>query len=153
MKSDMPELAHVRNSFSIAVHTNAKDAAPLFGPEGERAWSGPEWNPQFLYPFPGKDIPGAVFKISHGSHDSVWVNTRFDVAAGRIQYAVFIPDAMVTTVSLEVTATSPSETRVTVTYERTALTPEANQRVETLGKRDAIMGPEWERSINKLLSK
>jgi hypothetical protein len=153
MRGGSPELAHVRNSFSLTVHTNARDAAALFGPEGERAWSGPEWNPQFLYPQPAKDIQGAVFTVKHGSHDAVWVNTLFDVAAGRLQYAVFIPDAMVTTITIELTATAASETKAVVIYERTALTPEANEHVEMLGKRDASMGPEWERSLNKYLSR
>ena len=153
MNTETPVLAHVRNSFSLTVHTNAKDAAALFGPEGERPWSGPEWNPQFLYPIPAKDVEGAVFTVTHGSHASTWVNTRFDVTAGHLQYVVFIPDAMVTTINVDLTAVGLSETKVVVIYERTALSPQANEHIESLGKRDAAMGPEWEDAIRKYLGK
>ena len=39
----------------------------LFGPEGERAWAGKHWNPEFLHPQPAADIEGAVFTIPHGA--------------------------------------------------------------------------------------
>ena len=84
--------AHVSNSFHFLVHAPLGSAAPLFGPEGERSWAGDEWNPQFLYPQPGKDIQGAVFTIQRGGRKSVWITTLFDVANGRMQYVSFVPD-------------------------------------------------------------
>ncbi len=41
-------LAHVRNSFTLTVRARYKVAAPLFGPNGERAWAGNDWDPQFI---------------------------------------------------------------------------------------------------------
>ena len=59
-------LAHVSNSFHFLVHAPLGRAAPLFGPEGERSWAGAEWDPQFLYPQPAKDVQGAVFTVQQG---------------------------------------------------------------------------------------
>ena len=79
-------LAHVSSSFHFLVHAPLGRAAPLFGPEGERSWAGAEWDPQFLYPQPAKDVQGAVFTVQQGDRKSVWVATRFDVDGGRMQY-------------------------------------------------------------------
>jgi hypothetical protein len=100
--ADLP--AHVSNSFQFVVRAPLHRAAPLFGPEGERCWAGQHWNPEFLYPQPGEDVQGAVFTVQHGPHTSVWVNTIFDPAGGRMQYASFAPERLVFTVDVQLTA-------------------------------------------------
>src|SRR5277367_6008804 len=87
--ADLP--AHVSNSFQFVVRAPLNRAAALFGPEGERCWAGQHWNPEFLYPQPGKDVQGAVFTVQNGPHRSVWVNTLFDPEGGRMQYVSFVP--------------------------------------------------------------
>jgi hypothetical protein len=129
--SSMTQPSHVSNSFHLLVRAPLVRAAALFGPDGERCWAGPHWNPEFLHPQPGKDMQGAVFMVSHGPHKSVWVNTLFDPAAGRMQYVSFIPETMVSTVDVRLTAVDPSNTSVEVTYARTALDTAANDQVET----------------------
>ena len=59
-------VVHVRNEFAFTAHAPYEVVAPLFGAEGERAWSGGHWDPHFLYPKPAEDIQGAVFTIRHG---------------------------------------------------------------------------------------
>jgi hypothetical protein len=142
---------HVSNSFALTVHAPLSRAAILFGPDGERCWAGERWNPEFLYPQPGKDVQGAVFTVQHGPHKSVWVNTVFDTVGGRMQYVSFIPDAVVSTIDVRLTSVDPSSTRVDVTYARTALDAAANDDVEAMGKRDRESGPEWEQAIAKCL--
>ncbi len=61
--------AHVTNSFHFVIRAPLSRAAPLFGPEGERCWAGQHWNPQFLYPQPGKDVEGAVFTVQSRRRD------------------------------------------------------------------------------------
>ena len=51
--ADVP--AHVTNRFRFVIRAPLNRAAPLFGPEGERCWAGQGWNPEFLYPTPGRD--------------------------------------------------------------------------------------------------
>jgi len=92
-----------------------------------------------------------VFTVQHGPHKSVWVNTLFDPAAGRMQYVSFIPETLVTTVDVHLTAADPSNTNVEVMYARTALDAAANDEVEALGKKDSESGPEWQQAIEKCL--
>jgi hypothetical protein len=145
-------VAHVSNSFSFTVPASLHDAAPVFGPEGERSWAGTEWNPQFLFPVPGKDVEGAVFTVPHGDHRSVWVNTRFDREAGRMQYVVVLPDLLVSTIDVVLHVIDATHARVDVTYIRTALQPDANEHVVAMGRHDREQGPDWERSIKTYLA-
>src|ERR1700689_1161275 len=128
--------AHVRNSFQFVIRAPLHRAAALFGPDGERWWAGQHWNPEFLYPQPGKDVQGAVFTVQHGPHNSVWVTTLFDPPEGRMQYVSFIPNRLVSKVDVRLTPVDPSSTRVEVSYERTALDMAANEDGEAMGKRD-----------------
>jgi hypothetical protein len=145
-------LAHVSNSFQFVVQAPLNRAAPLFGPEGERCWAGQHWNPEFLYPQPGKDVQGAVFTVQHGPHKSVWVNTLFDPERGRMQYVSFVPGALVSTVDVRLRVLDPLSTSVEVTYARTALDAAANDDVQGMGKLDRESGPEWRHAIEKCLT-
>jgi hypothetical protein len=144
--------AHVSNRFRFEVHAPMARVAPMFGPAAEREWAGEHWKPEFLYPRPDADVQGAVWTVSHGDVKAVWVNTIFDLAAGRMQYVCFFPDAMVFTVDVRVTALYAATTAVEVTYVRTALTAEANEHVRELGKKDAASGPEWKEAIEGYLT-
>jgi len=144
--------AHVRNTFHFVIQAPLSRAAAFFGPEGERCWAGAHWNPEFLYPQPAKDIEGAVFRVQHGPHKSVWVNTVFDPAGGRMQYVSFLPDALVFTVDVHLSTLTSSTTKAEVTYVRTALDAAANEDVVALGKRDGESGPEWQQAIEGCLA-
>jgi hypothetical protein len=146
-------VAHVRNEFEFTVHAPYQVVAPLFGPEGERGWAGGHWNPQFLYPQPAQDTQGAVFTIRHGHHHAVWINTAFDTAARHYQYAYFIPDVMVVLIDVRFAEADAENTNVQVAYERTALNPEANERVKEMGDSDRNGGKEWGTAINEYLAK
>ena len=143
--------AHVTNSFAFNVNAPLREAAPLFGPEGERAWAGDEWNPQFVFPVPARDVEGAIFTLRHGEHTAVWVNTVFDLSAGRMQYVYVLGDLLVTTIDVRLHVVDPRHTRADVIYVRTALRPEANEHAAALGKQDAEQGKVWEKQINAYL--
>lgn len=143
--------AHVSNSFEFDVHAPLTEAAPLFGPEGERCWAGKHWNPVFVFPQPAKDVEGAVFTIAHGPRTAVWVNTIFDVAGGRMQYVAVIPEVQAFTVDVRLSAVAAAQTHVKVTYSRTALDAGANEMVRAMGDQDGQSGPEWQRSIESYL--
>lgn len=144
-------MAHVSSSFSFTVNASLAQAAPLFGPEGERAWAGEDWDPHFLFPAPARDVQGAVFTVQHGEHTAVWVNTVFDLAAGRMQYVYVMGNLLATTIDVQLYSLDAQHTKVDVTYTRTALKPEANDHVGEMSRHDAKQGPEWERSINAYL--
>jgi hypothetical protein len=146
-------LAHVRTGFELTVPAPYSVAFPLFGPDGERSWAGPDWSPQFVYPSPAADIQGAVFAVKHGAHQAVWVNTLFDLQGHHIQYAYFISDVMVTTIDLTFLALDSASTKVSVIYERTALSIAANERAQQFGAADRARGADWEKAINAYLQK
>jgi hypothetical protein len=144
---------HVNNSFSFTVNAAMRDAAPLFGPEGERVWAGDDWNPQFVFPIPARDVEGAVFTVRHGEHTAVWVNTLFDLKGGHMQYVYVLADLLATTIDVRLHPIDAAHTRVEVTYVRTALRPEADEHVLSLGKHDSEQGKEWADGINAYLQR
>jgi hypothetical protein len=139
-----------RNDFSFVAQAPIDVAGPLFGADKERGWA-PDWNPVFLWPQDAGDQPGMVFTIAHGDKTAVWVNTVFDLAAGRAQYVYVLPDVVATVVSVQL-APIGNTTRVVVTYERTALREAARDVVRHMAERDANAGPEWEHQINAYLT-
>ncbi len=145
-------LVHTRTEFKFSVDAPFEQTAPLFGANEERKWA-PDWNPQFLYPNPARDQEGMVFQVAHGHYSSTWVNTAFDIAAGHIQYAYVLNDAMATLIDIHLTRESAQKTGVTVVYERTALVPEANEHVQHFTKGDEKSGKEWSDAINGYFAK
>jgi len=143
--------AHVVNTFHFEVAASMAQVAPLFAPEAERRWAGEHWNPVFAHPQPGSDVQGAVWTIRHGEVDSVWVNTLFDVAGGRMQYVAVVGNQFTMTVDVRVTVLQERRTSVEVTYARTALDRAANQRVIELGQQDRESGPEWQHGLEAAL--
>jgi hypothetical protein len=144
--------AHVETSFDVMVRAPYTETAALFGPEGERTWAGRHWDPQFLYPLPGRDEAGAVFTVKHGSLDSVWVIARHDVEARHFQYVYFLAGLMATTIDVQFTPVDTKLTRVHVTYARTALSAEGDAHVAAMSEGDKKAGAEWQKAIDAYLS-
>jgi hypothetical protein len=146
-----PQFLHTRTPFRFTVKAPLEQVAPLFGANEERKWA-PGWNPAFVYPNPAHDEQGMVFQVAHGPYTSTWVNTVFDLTGGHIQYAYVLSDAMVTTIDIRLTRASALITDIAVVYERTALTPEANDHVQHFAAADAKAAQEWQEQINAYLS-
>lgn len=145
-------LMHTETAFSLVVHLPYAETASLFGPEGERAWAGKHWDPQFIYPKPAHDVEGAVFTIKHGGISAIWVNTVFDVKAQHFQYAYFIPELMVTTIDVRFKPLNETTTHVNVVYARTAVTPEGNEHVIAMTEGDESAGQDWQQAIDSYLA-
>lgn len=148
--SSASKLLRTQTAFDITVNLSYAEAAPLFGPEGERVWAGKHWDPNFLYPQPARDEQGAVFTIQHGSVTATWVNTLFDLEGRHFIYAYFMPDIMVTTIDVRFTPGNAA-TQVHVVYSRTALTPEGNDHVAALTVIDKAAAHDWQQAINAYL--
>lgn len=143
--------AHTEEKFAFVARATMEHVAPLFGAEKERVWA-PGWDPQFIHPQPAADEEGMVFAVKHHHMKSVWVNTQFDLKAGRIQYAYVIPEALVTLITLKLTAEG-NQTRVEVAYDRTALSQETDAHVLQMAEQDRSSGPEWEKQVNGYLER
>jgi len=140
-------LARTQASFAFAVEAPRSRAFALFGAWGEKAWAGDDWQPCYLHPDPPRDEAYAVFTVAHGPHEAVWVNTAFDLAAGRVQYVYVVPGVQAVVIDLALAEEDARRTRVAVTYRRTALDPAMNERVREMAAHDRENGPEWERLI------
>jgi hypothetical protein len=152
--SKPPEaFTRVRTCFELIVHAPYSVAAPLFGPIGEHAWAGEEWNPKFIYPQPPSDVEGAVFTVSDGPLTKVWVNTVFDLDARHIQYVYFLPELLVTTIDVRFKIINAGTTRVNVVYTRTALTPQGNEQVAKMSDDDRNNDKDWQQAIDSYLTK
>lgn len=144
---------HTQTTFDVLVHAPYSKAAILFSPEGERAWAGKHWDPQYLHnPAPGQDNEGSVFTIAHrGGFKAVWVTTQRDLEARHFEYVYFIPDIMVTTIDVRFQVIDAGTTRATVTYARTAISPEGDQHVKAMTEGDQAAGKEWQAAIDEYL--
>jgi hypothetical protein len=141
--------AHTSRAFEFVAKAPIGAVAPLLGANRERAWA-PGWNPKFVWPAKARDRLGMVFTIAHGSQDAIWVNTRFDLNEGDVQYVYVVPKVMVTVITIKLRGDGAS-TRVAVVYDRTALDVKANGLMQEMADRDAGSGPEWASQVNGYL--
>jgi hypothetical protein len=144
--------ARSRAVFQVMVHLPYARAAPLFGAWAEQQWA-PDWKPQFVYPTPPADEPGAVFKVEHGSHSSIWMTSIFDLESGHIQYVNVLDDVLITRIDIVVRAKGVSETGVSVTYERTALNAAAEEHLKHFAEGDSRAGAEWQKQLDTYVAK
>lgn len=140
---------HTSVSFDFTVGASIDVAFPLFGADKERAWA-PGWNPRYLWPDAAGDRQGMAFTVAHGNKTAFWVNTVFDRDAKQIQYVYVIPEVVVTVITLKLSPHSGT-TDVQVTYDRTALTDDANHVVDEMAEQDKLAGPEWSAQIKGYL--
>jgi hypothetical protein len=145
-------LLHASTSFDVVVRAPYEKTWPLFGREGERAWAGKHWNPEFVHPQPAADVEGAVFNIAFGAHQAVWVTSRFDVETRQFQYVYFIPGLLVTVIDVRFQPDRDNTTHVNVVYTRTALSPEGNEHVAKLHENDQASGKQWQGEIDEYLA-
>lgn len=122
-------------------------AFPLFGAWEEQKWDS-EWKPRFIYPDPPRDQEGAVFTIETPQHSSVWVNTAFDRANGRVQYVNVRSGRLVTRIDIRIESATPVATEVFVVYERTALDESGAAEIRALAISDPQQGPHWQSAID-----
>jgi len=147
-------LQHARSEFEFVAHGPYEAVFPLFGANGERAWAGKSWNPHIVYGGTQRDAAGSVFTTPHGHlTTATWITTAFDSSAGRVQYAIFLRDEMVTLIDIRVSRGAPSETLVNVAYEHTALRADANDYVQSLAESERNAGKHWQAAIDQALNK
>ena len=132
---------------SFTLPLPVSDAVVLFTPEGERRWAGSDWDPQYAIPESAQDdsAPGTVFSTeSDGGHATWVVVERRDDG---MRYARVAPDRIAGTVDVRCAPAPGDETRVTVTYDVTSLSPEGAAFVRELESGyDAFMAS-WREEI------
>jgi hypothetical protein len=107
-------------SAELDVNRSRAPTLALFTAEGERGWA-PGWDPAF--PAPDRtEGAGAVFVTAHAEQMTTWV--MVDQDENGVRYARFTPGATAGTVAVTVLAAKSTSTRVRVSYDLTALSPD-----------------------------
>ena len=138
------------------------DAVPLFTPEGERRWVGPSWDPIYAIPDAVEDdsAPGTVFTTDSAGGSATWI--VLERGDDGMRYARISPGRIAGTITVTCTPVEAGQTRVSVTYDVTSLSPEGaafvgeleatydqfledwRQQIVALGAFDAGPGPDAE---------
>jgi hypothetical protein len=117
---------------TITVPLPPEKAIALFTPAGERAWA-PGWDPHHH--------SDTVFTTAHGGADTTWV--VLDAGPRAVRYARVSRDRA-GTVGVRCHADGTDQTRAEVTYDLTALVPDA---LDHFAAGYAAMLADWERLI------
>jgi hypothetical protein len=141
------KVVQVQTRFRFTVGLAYPLAAPLFGALAEQKWA-ESWKPMFLYPDPPADREGAVFRIQHPGHSSIWTTTVFDLPGGHVQYLVVLNNVILTRIDIRLARNGAQKTDVSVLYERTAIDSRMNDHVRDLAKNDGKQADEWRDAIN-----
>src|SRR5438093_8010024 len=125
-----------------------------FGPVREAEWA-PDWSPRFIHPVQGVQREGVVFTTSPGDgRDRLWLLTTYDVRNGRVEYVVVTPAFTANEIKIRVIPDREKHCKATITYRRSALTPEGNEEVVKLNAHWAEeQRIHWEQAINETLAK
>lgn len=135
---------HVQLEGKVGVARPPAEAFALFTPSGERGWV-PGWEPKFPCPGTPETQPGTVFIICHGGRRSVWAVVCCET--GRtIQYATVTPGERAGLVTVDCRASSVG-TEVTVRYDLTALSPDANSELDHFAANFPSFLRHWEQAI------
>ncbi len=141
-------------SFTIILNGSVSDVTPLFGPVREAEWAR-DWSPRFIHPVQGVQREGVVFTTSPGDgRDRLWLLTTYDVRNGRVEYVVVTPAFTSNEIKIRVIPDREKHCNATITYRRSALTPEGNEEVVKLNAHWAEeQRIHWETAINEALAK
>lgn len=121
-----------------------KDAFKLFTAEGERLWV-PGWSPEVLGELP--QAPGLVFLTGEGSEHTIWTIIESNPVGGFVRYSRVTPGSRAGLVEVRL-AVVGDRTRVDVTYDLTALTPDGEQALTAYsGPRFVEMLEQWRELI------
>ena len=140
--------------FNIGLNGSVAHVTPLFGPVREAEWA-PDWSPRFIHPSDGTQQEGVVFTTTdRPGTERLWLLTRYEVAKGRMEYVILTPGLTASEIKISIFSDGERHCRATITYRRSALTPEKNAEVVKL---DAHWAEEqrihWEAAINRALAK
>ena len=146
----MKDCRHLRLTGTIRLPVPAARAFPLFTPSGERAWV-EDWDPIFHAAVEDETEPGTVFETNHGGTHTIWVVVRRDEGV-MIEYARITPGDRAGLVRVACESANDDETLVTVSYELTALKPEANAALDDFAENYGEFLEHWRRLIRRRLS-
>ena len=141
---------HTEATITIDLEAPPAVVLPLFGPIREAEWAH-GWSPVILYPSDSRQLAGSVFTTDDKNTDVVWIMTSFDERAFEVDYAQVLPKVWAGEILIRLKESGTGRTQATVTYRRTALSPEADHGVENFGRHFPQQREHWESAINQRL--
>jgi hypothetical protein len=140
----------VRLSGTIRVSLPPAEAFNLFTPSGERAWV-VGWDPVFPAEVADETNPGTVFQTEHDGTQTTWVVVRREPGEV-IQYARITPSDRAGLVSVACSPEDDGITAVTVSYNFTALTPDANAALDEFAGQYLGFLEHWRQAIEHTMA-
>jgi hypothetical protein len=134
---------------TVEVGLPPAEAFGLFTATGERSWAH-GWDPVFPSPVTDETSPGTVFQTTHDGRHTTWTVTASEPGQA-IAYSATTPGerAGLVTVACQPSATG---TTATVSYDLTALTPEANAELGRFAGDYPQFLAHWEHAIARALA-
>lgn len=141
-------MVHVTRTATLHFAAPVERVLGMFTPAGERLWA-QGWDPSFPAGERGDGAdPGTVFTTEH-SGPSTWIVVERSATSARYARVAHGRNAGLVTV-----ACSPDDdggTAATVTYELTALSPEAEAELDHFAHEFPAMMRTWEESVSAAL--
>lgn len=144
--------AHVVHTHTIQLDWPVEQVFPLFTPRGEEAWVD-GWRPEYLYEPAGETCRHMIFRTQHDGEETLWACIHWDPAAWTTRYCRIAPASRMGFVDVTCKPIDPRRTRVTISYELTALTPLGEKllaEMTTTAFRGTI--DEWRKKIDTYLA-
>jgi hypothetical protein len=146
------ESKRVVRTYRQSIEAAAEVVFPLLCPVREAEWL-EGWAHTMVYSASGLIEEGAVFTTaSEGEADTVWIVSRHDAAAGRVEFSRVTPGSRTCHLKIALSPCSDGHTHVDVSYAYTALTGAGEQFLEAWTSEAFLEGMIfWERSMNHYL--
>ena len=139
-------------TYRQTINAKPDKVFPLLCPVREAEWLD-GWNYTMIYSASGLVEEGAVFSTSNpGDEDTIWVVTRHDPAARRVEFARFTPHSRTCFLKIAVSALGGDRSYVDVSYTYTSIGTAGSRCIESWSEKeflDAVIF--WESSMNYFL--
>jgi hypothetical protein len=146
-------MRHTTRTFTQTISAPPDRVFPLLCPVRESEWLD-GWKAEVLRSESGYAEEGCVFRtVLPGEPETIWVVTRHEPDAGRVEFARVTAGLVATRLAIRVQAAGEGESTVWVTYELTPTSPDGEHLVAKRHSEEAfnMAMAWWERSMNHFL--
>lgn len=145
------EAQHFSQTQSFELTLPAREAFGLFDPEGEKLWV-PGWQPQILFPASASMQEGMIFTTQYANEaKTIWIVATYNPEDFIVTYWRVTPESRLAKVSVGCSALNQNVSRVSVTYEFTALSEAGNVYIEQFRQHYPEYIKSWQTEINLYL--
>ena len=141
-----------QHSFTQELQGSPQEVFELLCPVREADWI-EGWDPIWVQTHGGLAELDCVFATQEQGLQAIWVITRHEPAAGRVEMVKFLPERSVCRLSLEVLPEGDSRSSARVTYCLTSLGPLGDAQLEAFSEEYYVeFMRSWEARMNHYLA-